>query len=65
MYRRSLRGGWLAGIAVLGAILGAGSSARAGTLVVGGGGIVKVGDPFYQYVIEVYLEPGYQITAGI
>jgi hypothetical protein len=64
MYRRLLRGGCLLGLAVLGAVFVAGGPVRAGSLVVGGGGIVKVGDPFYQYVIEVYLEPGYQIYGG-
>ncbi len=69
MPRRVRVTAWLVGIAMLAMTLEAGATARAGTMAakgitVTGGGIQQLGDPFYIYTVEVYLEPGYQIDPG-
>jgi hypothetical protein len=51
---------WLLGIAVLGLSLEAGSTAQAGIMVLGGG-IKQLGDPFYFYIFEFFLDPGFQV----
>jgi hypothetical protein len=47
-------------LAVLGVIHQVGSTAQAG-LMISGGGIKKFGDPFYFYIFEVSLDPGFQV----
>ncbi len=51
---------WFLAMAVLGVVHQIGSTAQAGIMVVGGG-IKKFGDPFYFYVVEVSLDPGFQV----
>jgi len=56
---------FVVGLAVLGAIPGAGDSAQAaGIKVSGKPGIKPFGDPFYYYMVEVDLEPGYEFRVG-
>lgn len=64
MQRRVCVTAWLAGIAVLGILLHGGSPARASGIVVTGGGIKKFGDPYYYYIIELYLDPNSQFELG-
>ncbi len=69
MRRRFRVTAWLVGIAMLAMTLEAGGTARAGStaakgIQITGGGIQQLGDPFYIYTVEVYLEPGYQIDPG-
>jgi hypothetical protein len=45
---------------VLGIALQGGSTARAKGIAITGGGIKQFGEPFYFYIVEVYLDPGFQ-----
>lgn len=61
-----IRGAWIAaGIAVLGAMI-AGAEARAGTagITIKGGFKPTTGDPPYDYIFEVYIDPGFEVEAG-
>ena len=60
MLRRGHAARWFLAMAVLGVIHQVGSTAQAG-LMVSGGGIKKFGDPFYFYIVEVSLDPGFQV----
>lgn len=63
--RRLIRGtGWVLGLAILGMALGDGHSAQAAGVRVSGGGMKQFGDPFYFYIYELYLEPGYSFQLG-
>ena len=55
---------WLLGgaVATVALLLG-GSPARAGITIVGGG-IKPFGDPFYFYIVKVYLDPTFQFLNG-
>ncbi len=55
---------WLTGLAMLGWILQAAGSANAAGVKVSGGGIKPLGDPYYYYIVEIGLDPGYQFEAG-
>ena len=55
---------WLVAIAVLGLILQEGSVALASGIKITGGGIKKFGDPFYFYIVELNLDPGFQFEAA-
>ncbi len=61
--RPRIKGAWImAGIAVLGAMV-AGGEARAGSrgITIGGGFKPTTGDPPYDYVFTVELDPGFEI----
>src|SRR4051794_10732634 len=60
MLRRAHAARWFLAIAALGLIHQVGSTAQAG-IMVSGGGIKKLGDPFYFYIFEVSLDPGFQV----
>ena len=64
MQRRVRVTAWLVGLAVLGIFFQAGSIARASGIVITGGGIKKFGDPFYFYIVEVFLDPNSQFETG-
>ena len=49
---------------MLGIVLQAGSTARAAGIIISGGGIKKFGDPYYYYIVEVYLNPNFQFETG-
>ncbi|MFO0889620.1 MAG: PEP-CTERM sorting domain-containing protein [Isosphaeraceae bacterium] len=53
----------LIGLAVLGAYFGTEGSAQAAGIKITGGGLKPFGDPFYFYILEFYLEDGYQVLA--
>ncbi len=55
---------WLLGIALFTWTLQAGSPAQAGGLKITGGGIKTLGDPFYEYIVEVSLLPGFEFETG-
>ena len=55
---------WLLGVAVLGFVLQEGSMARASGVRVTGGGVKQLGEPYYLYIVEVYLDPNSQFEAG-
>ena len=55
---------WLVGIAALGIILAGGSEARASGIKITGGGIKKFSDPFYFYIVELFLDPQFQFETG-
>jgi len=63
MIRGSLRKRWLLGIAVFGAILGSAGDAHAKGIIISGGGIKAQGDPYYFYIVRVFLDPGF--TMGV
>jgi hypothetical protein len=61
-----IKGAWIAvGLAVLGAMV-AGGEARAGTagIHIGGGFKPVGGDPPYDYVFQVYLDPFFEVQAN-
>jgi hypothetical protein len=60
MVKRAYAARWFLAIAVVGAIHQVGSTVQAG-IMVSGGGIKKFGDPFYIYIVEVSLDPGFQV----
>jgi hypothetical protein len=63
--RPRIKGAWIAaGIAVLGAMI-AGGQARAGTvgITISGGEKPVIGDPPYDYIFQVYLDPGFEVLA--
>ncbi len=58
--RRSTKGAWvMAGLAVLGAMMAGGGEARAAVtgIAIGGGFKPGTGDPPYDYIFQVYLNP--------
>jgi hypothetical protein len=64
--RPRTKGAWvMAGLVVLGAIIAGGGEARADTgITIGSGGVKPVtGDPPYDYIFQVYLEPGSSILS--
>jgi hypothetical protein len=65
--RPRIKGAWIAaGIAALGAMI-AGGQARAGSIgiVINPGGIKPgTGDPTWDYVLQVYLDPGFEVKAS-
>jgi hypothetical protein len=54
----------LLGLAVMGAMGGAGNSAQAAGIRISGGGMKPFGDPFYFYILEFYLDSGYELLVG-
>lgn len=52
---------WLGGLAT---ILLTVSTANATGVKVSGGGIKPLGDPYYYYIVEINLDPGYQFEKG-
>jgi hypothetical protein len=64
MFRQSRHWRWLLGVGVLGVILGSAEGARAAGITITGGGIKAQGDPFYFYIVEVYLDPGFTFAVG-
>jgi hypothetical protein len=64
MQRRVRVTTWLVAVAVLGIVLLGGSTARAKGIAITGGGIKQFGEPFYFYIVEVYLDPGFQFKTG-
>ncbi len=64
MQRRVRITPWLTGLAMLGWILQAAGAANAAGVKVSGGGIKPLGDPYYYYIVEINLDPGFQFEAG-
>jgi hypothetical protein len=64
MQRRVRVTAWLVGFAVLGIVLQGGSMAQASGIKITGGGIKLFGEPYYYYIVEVYLDPNSQYEAG-
>ena len=64
MQRRVRITPWLTGLAMLGWILHAAGTANAAGVKVSGGGIKPLGDPYYYYIVEINLDPGFQFEAG-
>src|SRR2546423_1364245 len=60
MVQRTHAARWLLAVTGFGANHQVGSTAEAG-IMVSGGGIKKFGDPFYFYIVEVSLDPGFQV----
>jgi hypothetical protein len=60
MVQRAHAARWFLAMVVLGVIFQAASTAQAG-IMISGGGIKKFGDPFYIYIVEVSLDPGFQV----
>jgi hypothetical protein len=53
----------LVGIAMLGILVGSAGTAQAAGININAGGIRKVGDPFYLYVVEVTLDPLFEFRS--
>jgi hypothetical protein len=64
--RRRTKGAWImVGFAALGAMMAGGGEAQAAVgITIGSGGVKPVtGDPPYDYIFQVYLEPGSSIVS--
>jgi hypothetical protein len=62
-----MRGAWIAaGLAVLGAIVAGGEAraGKAGITINPGGTRPGTGDPPWEFVMEVYLDPGFEVKAS-
>jgi hypothetical protein len=51
--------GCILGLTLLATSLGTGGTARASGISITGGGIKQFGDPFYYYIFELHMDPGY------
>jgi hypothetical protein len=56
--------GWFLGLVVCGMALSGGASAQAAGVRITGGGMKPFGDPFYFYIVEIFLETDYSIQIG-